>query len=312
MDATRSRPRDSLADLSPQIRRLLQADFDKDDPDIPAVWNRWHQTKRRKDFHRLFEHYSPIVLMMGRQLKRRAPGTFKCELSEILPDGLIALTKFIQKTRPREGYYAAVIVVAIRRGMYRGNDVRESSPGRAVAKRQVRSVRRQLTHQLGREPSDREVASALVAKLKQPQQCLAILRAGNSADPKLFPVSQLESADDGWNPTHAVTQTREPDPVRQSQLRDFTTVAFSGLPKRDRFLLRSIMQDRTGPAIARKLGVSRERVRQLQNKLLWQLRCNRRLAAAAGVKPDDDFPPPGPNRQPPNFPSSPAPSPIAA
>jgi DNA-directed RNA polymerase specialized sigma24 family protein len=76
-------------------------------------------------------------------------------------------------------------------------------------------------------------------------------------------------------------------------------LAMKGMQAQDRKLFKLVMKGVDQAEIARRLGVSRQRIGQRLNGVLWELRSRADLAEYLGVKPES--PPAGMNRQ--NLPS---------
>jgi RNA polymerase sigma factor (sigma-70 family) len=141
-----------------------------------------------------------------------------------------------------------------------------------------------LWTQLGREPSLEEIAEEANLTLQQAKEVKAAARASTSLDQ---PVGDQEDAvfgdfvaGDGPLPDEQVEVTLRSEALMQ---------ALSALPWRERqvIVLRYGLVDsepKTLEEIGRRLGLTRERVRQIEAAALKQLRA---LLAARDVEPED-------------------------
>jgi hypothetical protein len=126
-----------------------------------------------------------------------------------------------------------------------------------------------LTQDLGRVPSRSELAAELAKAITHSNIVIDV--------PKIEPLPDYPLAIEDRN------DSPEGPMIDAELLRRMT----QGLDKRDRKILRRTLRGKCPAAIARKLGVSRERGGPLVNGVLWTLRADKPLASAFGAEAID-------------------------
>jgi RNA polymerase primary sigma factor len=142
-------------------------------------------------------------------------------------------------------------------------------------------VRRDLAGSLGRDPSDEEVAEAMELPLEAVAELDTISRTPASLDALV--------GDDGGATLGDLVDASEPGPeelvVERAWLRALDDLIAALDPReadviRSRFGLRQDNRRQTYDEIAARIGVSRERARQIEREALTRLRARVREAAS--------------------------------
>jgi DNA-directed RNA polymerase specialized sigma subunit len=292
------------------LRRLLDRKFDINDPAVVPIWASYLRDRNAADFQWLVEYYLPLVRIIIWQLKRRRPRMFTDDLDVYISDGAEMLMRPIRGRKHSfdPGIWFVTCFKYVRANIYRGRDHRLC--GRVAYHQQRRTaliVRSELAGRLGREPTALELGDALRLRVSNPDQYIASLDAPPQ---RVHRFSELEGDDDGKRPRE-FEDSRSADPSSRMVNQEIVKLAMRGLDPVDKRILRSVLRGDTAVSVARKLGVSRERIRQRLNRILWQARCRADLAKNLGVCPDPLPPARLANHQYPNFPSNPPPARLA-
>lgn len=189
------------------------------------------------------------------------------EVEDLVQAGLVALTECAQRhDGPTEDGFAAYAKLRVRGAMV--DLVRRSTPLSRSATERRRLLREKttaLTNELGRPPSDDELAAAMGLTTRE-------LADQNAADQPL----RFEAIDDAYSDSNAAFADDRPDAfamLADSEMRSAVASAISDLPERLQMIIQLYFVEELNLAeIAEVLGVSIPRVHQLKAQALDKLR----------------------------------------
>lgn len=241
-----------------------------------ALTSHWHRIRddATRARNRLIESNLRLVVSVARRYQNRG-----LPLLDLVQEGNLGLMRAVELFNPRLGYRFSTYATwwirqAVERGLAnRGRMVRLPVPVQAAVDK-IAGARSRLSLQLGRDPTPEELAAAVgmtVSRLQEVEQA-----ARGIASLEL----EVGDAEDGSLLRDFVEDLGTPAPldvVTEEEFKRDVRQGLAGLTERERRVieLRFGLDDdiqRSLEDIGRQLGITRERVRQLEAQALRKLR----------------------------------------
>jgi RNA polymerase sigma factor FliA len=238
---------------------------------VDSAWEAWHLSQEHTAREWLVVHYASLVKFVAGRLGAGLPRSV--DTGDLVSAGVFGLMNAIDRFDPEQGakfetYAIPRIRGAILDGLRSLDWVPRSVRSRS---RQIQDAIAELEHQLGRVPTDEEIAAELQIEVAELEKWLADVAAGS--------VGPLDHVAMDSAPSHADAQTQPGSALEEGELRDAMRAEISKLPEREQAVLVLYYDDGlTLAEIGDALGVTESRISQIHAKAVLQLRS--RLAAS--------------------------------
>jgi RNA polymerase sigma factor for flagellar operon FliA len=243
--------------------------------DMKDVWSSYKKTGDERAREQLVLAYSPLVKFVAGRMSSGLPAHI--EEADLISYGLLGLIGAIERFDPqREIKFETFAVSRIKGSIIDELRSLDWVPRSVRAKaREIEATQTKLEHELGRVPTDREVADALEMSIDGFQESL--LQISNStvvALDELWTVS--DSSGDQVSLLDTMKDPNAVDPARElgvSELKDRLANAISRLPEREKLVIALYYYENlTLREIGEVLGVTESRVSQLHTKAVLRLK----------------------------------------
>lgn len=224
------------------------------------------------DVQESLEKFAPLVLRMARHLLARLPASV--ELDDLVQAGMIGLMDAAQRYSPDQGtQFETYATQRVRGAML--DELRENDwLPRSVRKtqRQIEQAMHRAEQQLGRAPSESEIASSLGVPLDAYQTMLTDVRGVQIVSYDDF--GSGEDGDDGFLERHGADPDADPAArLHDARFRAALVGGIQELPEREKLVMGMYYeQDLNFREIAAVLGVTESRICQLHGQAVSRLR----------------------------------------
>jgi RNA polymerase sigma factor (sigma-70 family) len=217
-------------------------------------------------------------------LRKHRPSYYRRDpLDDLISDGCLGLMRAIARTEGRHpdaifSYIWKLIRMTIRKGILERHEQYQNHYADERVHVMARA-RARLTQQFGRVPTPEELLAEVGSSIGNPQFYMDVPG-----------VMHFSADEDGRLQAGNIADWREPSPDDKLLEADARRMAMKELKGSDKTIFALLMKGDCPADIARKMGVSRQRICQRLNGVLWEARCRVDLAAYLGVAPEESKP----------------------
>lgn len=238
---------------------------------IDTAWDAFHASQEATARDWLVVHYASLVKFVAGRLAAGLPKSV--DTGDLVSAGVFGLMNAIDKFDPANGAkFETYAIPRIRGAILDGLRALDWVPRSVRSRsRSVQDAIAQLEHQLGRTPTDEEIAAELKITVEELEKWLSDIAAGS--------VGPLDHVAMDNTAAEADAQIQPGRAMEEGELRDAMRAEISKLPEREQAILILYYEDGlTLSEIGDALGVTESRISQIHTKAVLQLRS--RLAAA--------------------------------
>jgi RNA polymerase sigma factor for flagellar operon FliA len=227
-----------------------------------------YQDQRKASQEHLIHQYAPLVKRIAHHLMGRLPASVA--IDDLIQSGMLGLLEAAKRYEPGRGAtFETYVGIRIKGAMLdelRKGDWTPRSVHRSA--RLVSETMRQLENQLGRDPSDAEVAAAMGISQAEYYNTLKDARGT-----RLFHFTELSEDDNEYVFRHATDQADLSWGVERDALMASLVSAIENLPEREKLVLALYYTEQLNlKEIGEVLGVSESRVSQIHSQAALRLR----------------------------------------
>lgn len=231
-----------------------------------------YTAKGKADKNSLLTDHMPLVKRLAHQMKAKLPPSV--EVDDLVQAGMIGLLDAINRYEENHGaQFETYAVLRIRGAMLdelRSSDWMPRSTRQNM--RKVESAMHELTQQLGRPPSESEVAKALKLSLADYQEML-----GDSGGHQLLYYEDFHDSEEGGSDSFLDRYAQDDeDPLKallETDFRQAVIDAIDALPAREKMLMGLYYEEELNlKEIGAVMGVSESRVSQLHTQAVARMR----------------------------------------
>lgn len=242
--------------------------------DTAQLWQAYITTRGKEAKDALVQAYLPFVRSIaGGVIRKLRPGV---ELDDLVSDGVFGLMRAVNTFDPARGFkFETYATPAVRGAIYNGLRVMDWVPERTRGKaRALHKAMEQFSIVHGRPATEAELAVELKTSATEVYELIANLGAVYllSLDQ---PLGHSMEDDDGTLLDTLADQTG-PNPTLEAEFQEQRAImanAVEHLNEREQVLVRMHYYDGTSfEEVARRLGVSKQRVSQMHYRVLQKLR----------------------------------------
>jgi len=243
--------------------------------DLKDTWTRYKKDGDERAREKLVLAYSPLVKFVAGRMSSGLPAHI--EEADLISYGLLGLIGAIERFDPsREIKFETFAVARIKGSIIDELRSLDWVPRSVRAKaREIEATQTKLENELGRVPTDEEVANKLEVSVSDFQESL--LQISNST---VVALDELWTVSDSSGDQVSLLDTmRDPnavDPAKElgvSELKDRLAHAISRLPEREKLVIALYYYENlTLREIGEVLGVTESRVSQLHTKAVLRLK----------------------------------------
>ena len=231
----------------------------------------------RLDTPAMLQQYHPLVRRLAHQMIARLPANV--EIDDLIQVGMIGLMEALSRFDAAQGVQLETFATQRIRGAMldelRAND--HVSRGTRRQQRAVEDAVRQLEHELGRAPTEPEIAREMDLSLDAYHGLLENVRGS-----QLLYLDDLTGGEEGSDflDHYAADDAASADPLailEDRRMRETVTRAIEQLPEREQYVMSMYYEhDMNLKEIGAVLGVTESRVSQIHSQAVARLRAKLR------------------------------------